>query len=328
MARGDQLARQWTIIQSLQTDLNGKTVSDLAEILECHTRTVYRDLEALQQAGFPIYNDREEGATRWRLLASARLKVPIPFSLTELMALYFSRDLLQILKGTVLSEALESLFQKIHTTLPPETESYLAAFQESVRVGAHPRQSVPTRGAVFEEINRAISARQVLTMEYYTMSRRRSGTRKVAPYRLWFFSGAFYLIAYCCKRAAIRVFAVDRIRSLKPADETFDPPASIDMEALMAASFGVFTGDPVTVRVRFSPRAAGYIQEKIWHRSQRLRPQADGGVIFESEVAGTQEIKHWIMQWGREAEVLAPERLRTEIRDEARAMAACYDKTF
>lgn len=326
MARGEQLARQWIIIQSLQTDSNGKTVSDLASILDCHTRTVYRDLEALQLAGFPIYNDREGKSTRWQLLESARLKGPIPFSLTELMALYFSRDLLQVLRGTVLFEAIETLFHKIQTTLPPETEAYLSAFQQSVRVGSHPRQSAPTQGAVFEEINQAISTHKVLSMEYFTMSRRRSGTRKVAPYRLWFFNGAFYLIAYCYKRTDIRVFAVDRIRSMTPTDEIFDPPASPDMEGLMATSFGVFTGNPVTVRVRFTSRVAGYIQEKIWHHSQRLQPQLDGAVIFESEVAGTQEIKYWIMRWGKEAEVLAPDRLRNEIRDEARAMAAFYDE--
>ena len=54
MARGDQLARQWKIIQSLISSRLGKSVSDLAEDLDCHTRTVYRDLEALQVAGFPL----------------------------------------------------------------------------------------------------------------------------------------------------------------------------------------------------------------------------------------------------------------------------------
>ncbi len=326
MARGEQLARQWTIIQSLQTDLNGKTVSELAGVLDCHTRTVYRDLEALQLAGFPIYTDREEGPARWRLLESARPKVPIPFSLTELMALYFSRDLLQVLKGTVLFEALESLFQKIKTTLPPETIGYLSAFQQSVKVGTQPRQSTPAQGDFFEGINQAISTQTMLLIDYYTMSRRRSGKRKVAPYRLWFFNTAFYLIAYCCQREDIRIFALDRIRSLTPTDEHFSPPPSLDIEDLMAASFGVFTGDPVTVRVKFSAEVAGYIQEKIWHRSQRLRPQTNGAVILECDVSGTQEIKHWIMQWGKEAEVLAPERLRHEMRSETKAMAARYDK--
>lgn len=324
MARGDQLARQWTIIQSLQADLNGKTVSELADILDCHTRTIYRDLEALQLAGFPIYTDREKGATHWRLLETARPKVPIAFSLTELMALYFSRDLLQVLEGTVLHEALESLFRKIQATLPPETEGYLNAFQQSVKVGVHPRLSTPARRSALEDINRAISAQAVLEIEYYTMSRGRRGLRRVAPYRLWFFNGAFYLIAYCYKRRDIRIFAMERIRSMAPTGESFERPESLDMEDLMAASFGIFTGQPVTIRVRFSPRVAGYIREKIWHPSQRLVAEPDGAVIFEAEVAGTQEIKHWIMQWGRQAEVLAPAHLRADIRKEAEAMAANY----
>ena len=324
MARGDQLARQWTIIQSLQADLKGKTVSELADILDCHTRTIYRDLEALQLAGFPIYTDRENSATYWRLLETARPKVPIAFSLTELMALYFSRDLLKVLEGTVLHEALESLFRKIQATLPPETEGYLNAFRHSVKVGVHPRLSTPLRQSTLEDINRAISAQTILEIEYYTMSRGKRGLRRVAPYRLWFFNGAFYLIAYCYKRRDIRIFALERIRSMKPTGDNFERSESLDMEDLMAASFGVFTGQPVTIRVRFSPRVAGYIREKIWHPSQRLVEEADGAVIFEAQVAGTQEIKHWIMQWGRQAEVLAPARLQADIRKEAEAMAASY----
>ena len=327
MARGDQLARQWIIIQNLQTDWNGKTVSELAEILDCHTRTIYRDLEALQLAGFPIYNDRHEGTTRWRLLEAARPQVPIAFSLTELMALYFSRDLLQVLEGTVLHEALESLFRKIHATLPPETDNYLTAFQQSVKVGVHPRHRAPARRSALEDINRAISDQSILEIAYYTMSRGRQGLRRVAPYRLWFFNGAFYLIAYCYKRCDIRVFAIERIRSISATGESFERLESHDTENLMASSFGVFTGQPVTIRVRFSRRVAGYIREKIWHPSQRLTAEAGGAVVFEAEVAGTQEIKHWIMQWGRQAEVLSPERLRDDIRQEAEAMAASYGDT-
>ncbi|MBL0715969.1 MAG: WYL domain-containing protein, partial [Desulfosarcina sp.] len=204
---------------------------------------------------------------------------------------------------------------------------YLPAFQQSAKVGALPRQTAPVHATAFEDINRAIRAQRILEIEYYTMSRGRTGSRKVAPYRLWFFNGAFYLIAHCHKRRDIRIFAMDRIRSITPTENTFNLPESLDMEALMATSFGVFTGEPVTIRVRFAPRVAGYIQEKIWHRSQRLTRQEDGGVIFEAEVAGTQEIKHWIMQWGRQAEVLAPDRLREAIRNEAAAMAANYGAT-
>ena len=58
MARGDQLARQWRIIQTLIASKRGKSVADLVKDENCHLRTVYRDLEALQEAGFPIYQER------------------------------------------------------------------------------------------------------------------------------------------------------------------------------------------------------------------------------------------------------------------------------
>jgi len=67
--------------------------------------------------------------------------------------------------------------------------------------------------------------------------------------------------------------------------------------------------------VWFSPDAAGYIKEKICHDSQEINQQDDGSIIFEAEVAGTDEIKFWIISWGSNAEVLEPESIRDEIPD-------------
>ena len=125
MSRGDQIGRQWSIIQTLISSRMGKTAAELAEELECNPRTIYRDLEALQVAGFPIYTDRIKGRNLWSLLDTVRHEIPIPFSLTELMALYFSRDMLKVFKDTVFYDSLESLFQKIKTTIPPESKKYL-----------------------------------------------------------------------------------------------------------------------------------------------------------------------------------------------------------
>ena len=51
--RGDQLARQWRIIRAIEASPNGLTVTEIAHREETGFRTVYRDLEALQPAGFP-----------------------------------------------------------------------------------------------------------------------------------------------------------------------------------------------------------------------------------------------------------------------------------
>lgn len=96
------------------------------------------------------------------------------------------------------------------------------------------------------------------------------------------------------------------------------------MEDFVRPGFGVFQGEPVKVKVWFHQDVAGYIKEKIWHENHEIEDQGDGSIIFEAEVAGTEEIKFWIMNWGSKAEVLEPESLRDEIRTEAEAMLRKY----
>jgi len=99
MARGDQLSRQWKLIQTLISSRIGKSAADLAVELDINPRTVYRDLEALQAAGFPVYTERVEGKSLWSLLDTVKHHIPIPFSLPELMALYFSSDMMKVFQG-------------------------------------------------------------------------------------------------------------------------------------------------------------------------------------------------------------------------------------
>ena len=328
MARGDQLGRQWKIIQTLLSSVKGKSAPEIAEELGCHPRTVYRDLEALQIAGFPLYTKRDSHKSIWSLLDTAKRHIPIPLSLTELMALYFSRDMMKFLKNTVFYDSLESLFQKIKTTLPPEYITYLNRIEKSLEVGAKPYKPYGAHREIIDRVNEAVVQRRHIEIDYYSMSRKKASRRMIAPYKIWFFDGTFYVIGYCRLRKGVRIFALDRIKKLVETDETFEIPESFDFEAFMKSSFGVFQGAPVTVIVRFAADIAGYISEKIWHESQTIESQVDGSIIFTAEVAGTDEIKFWIMNWGSKAEVIAPETLRNEIRSEAEAMITHYTSSF
>ncbi|MEJ2285095.1 MAG: WYL domain-containing protein [Desulfobacterales bacterium] len=325
MARGDQLARQWKIIQSLISSRQGKSVSDMAQALHCHRRTVYRDLEALQAAGFPVYTDRVEGRNRWSLLDTAKHSIPIPFSLPELMALYFSRGMMKVLKDTVFYDSLESLFDKIKTTLPAEYLQYLGQIENSLEVSAKPYKNYGRILETIDKISDAAINKKQIEIAYYTMSRKSQTRRKIAPYKIWFFDGTFYLIANCGLREDIRIFALDRIKELEITDEPFETPEDFNIDEFMRSSFGVFHGEPVRVRIWFAADIAEYIGEKVWHDSQRLEPQKDGSIIFEAEVAGIEEIKYWVLKWGAKARVLAPGSLREETRREVESMLANYE---
>jgi predicted DNA-binding transcriptional regulator YafY len=325
MARGDQLSRQWKIIQTLMAATRGRSAAELADEHGCHSRTAYRDLEALQQAGFPLYTDKDDHRTLWSILESGKRHLPIPFNLTELMALYFSRNmLLKLLEGTALSESLDALFQKVKATLPPEYLNYLGKMGHSLEVGVKARKPYHRFQHTLTRVQEAVQNRRYIKIRYFTMSRRKMSQRRVAPYKVWFYDETFYLIGHCCQRNAIRLFAIERIEGIEALDDVFEIPEGFDAEAYMHASFGVFQGDPVTITVRFAPGAAGYIQEKIWHPTQKISPQPDGGLLFQAEVAGLEEIKWWVLRWGAGAQVISPPELRQMVSREVDAMAAAY----
>jgi predicted DNA-binding transcriptional regulator YafY len=325
MARGDQLGRQWHIIQTLIVARTGKSVADLANELDCHPRTVYRDLEALEAAGFPVYTEKKSGRNYWYILDAAKQHIPVPFSQPELIALYFSRHLLQTGKDSVYAEALDSLFRKVKTTLAPRYGAYLEQIEESLAVVPRPAKSTPPPDPLFEKISAAIVGRHKLEIDYFTMSRRSRSRRLVAPFKLLFSEETFYLIAFCDQRQAVRTFALDRIEECTNTELTFDPPDGDELAEMIETSFGVFQGAPSKVKIHFSPSVAGYIEEKIWHHSQVTERQADGGLLFTAVVAGLEEIKHWVLRWGAAAEVIEPPDLRTAVAAEARRMTTRYE---
>ena len=325
MPRGDQLGRQWIIIQTIAVSHNGKTVAELADELGCNPRTVYRDLEALQVAGVPIYNEKIDGKNLWLIIETYKHQIPIPFSLPELLALYFSRDLVKALQSTMFHDSLESLFRKIKTTLPPESEKFLKNIQQVLHVSQGQHKEYGKYKEIISRVNDAAVKSRTIKIVYYTMSRKEETRRKVDPYKIWYFDGSFYLVGLCHMRRDIRTFALERIKLLTVTKEEFNVPDDFSIEELMRGAFGVIRGKPEKVRVFFDSCVAGYIEEKIWHESQIIHKQDDGSVMFEADVAVTDELKSWILGWGANAEVFGPQSLIDELKEETLRMFEKYN---
>jgi predicted DNA-binding transcriptional regulator YafY len=326
MARGEQLSRQWKMIHTLLASRLGKSASELAEELGCTRRTVYRDLEALQAGGFPIATETRDNRSYWTVLNAGRQQVPMAFSTAELMALYFGKEMLQTYRGTVFYDAIASLISKIKATLPPGYIDFLDRLQNRVDAGPAPRKDYTRFGPLIADLNTAILDEKKIDMAYFSMGSRKKTRRTVHPYRLRHVEDTLYLIGYCELRKQVRTFAVDRIENVTVTGEGFCLPEDFDLQGFLEDSFGIFQGPPETVKIRFSRKVAGYIRERIWHKSQQLTDADDGAVIFTATVAGIEEISHWVLRWGAEARVLAPEALRRIVARHAAAMAEYYRK--
>lgn len=128
--RGDRLARQWRIIQLLTHSRSGLGAAEIAKQLDEPVRSIYRDLEALQKAGFPFYTSRDGRHSRWKVMEGYELKMAVPFALEELKVLEVARYLVRCLSRGTLGAAMDTLTGKIHAALPPGLSEKLAGFQE------------------------------------------------------------------------------------------------------------------------------------------------------------------------------------------------------
>src|SRR5476649_1099914 len=113
MPRNAEVIRQWTILREIEQARGaGVTIDELASQCGVTTRTIRRDLQALEEAGFPLYDDKthDDGRTRWRVNGQAFKGLAAGLTLSELCALHFSRTLVESLSATPFRDDVETAF--------------------------------------------------------------------------------------------------------------------------------------------------------------------------------------------------------------------------
>ena len=326
MPRNQEVIRQWKVLHALESSRHGSTIAALATELAVTTRTIRRDLAALQEAGFPLFDDRDEesGGVRWRLGGQLLKGLETRFSLQELCALYLSRNLLEAVAPTPFQRDLGLALGRLEKLLSPRLRTFLDRLPGvlTAKPGPRARKGGSSDGLV-ERLLEAILHYRVATMRYNSVS---SGVVKdylMHPYRMAFAQGGLYLLAYVPAYEDIRTFAVDRIVSVSLDKQTFAPKERIG-DDVFANSLGVNTGPGAEVEIAFESRVAPYVRARVWHASQQLRAGADGGLVLSMNVCHDWALRSWILSWGPFARVLAPAALAEQLHSDLQAAADRY----
>ena len=311
-------ARLRWIERKLYNNPQGLRVVDIAAATGMDRRTIYRDIESLDDMGVPIWQiDGKFGINREDYLSTVRL------NLNQTIALFFAARLLAHHSDENNPHVVAAL-EKIASSLPDET---IARHLSSVAAQIEERPTRREYIAVLEIFTRAWADRRMVRFLYWATGRDEPEERTVAPYVLEVsrFEPASYVIGYDPLRDAMRTFKLERVQRAEMLDETYEIPADYDPYALLADSWGIMDESRTDeVRLRFSPAVARRVKESVWHRSQRVADNPDGGCDLTLRVSGTREIRSWILSWGADVEVLAPDALREEIADHARRITAMY----
>lgn len=319
------LLRQWTLLRTLCARSCGSTVKELIEELGASEKTVRRDLEAFQKVGFPLQEHvGPHGRKAW-FLHSAADSPGLSFTFDEAIALYLGRRLLEPLAGTVFWDAAQRAFKKIRATLGVEALRYVERFGQVFYQTMTGAGDYSKKAEIIDELMVGIEDKRAVFLTYQSLQATEPTTYDVYPLGLSYHRGSLYLVGWAPDHKEIRHWKVDRIEAAEATEVRFNRPGDFDLHEHFAKSFGVFHGDgDVHVKVRFSKAVARYVSESKWHESQRLTPQKDGSVLAEFDLDGTEEIKRWILSFGKHATVEAPERLRSDIGEELSAAQQGY----
>lgn len=328
--RNAEVIRQWSILRDLEASRR-VTIDDLAQRSGVSTRTIRRDLEALQSAGFPLFDEVHDGKKYWTLEQKAFRRLDdTGFTLAELTAIYFSRSLVECLAATPFQRDVRSAFDKLAAALTPGMRQFLDRLPLVIQAKAEPgtqslmddpstpatasRQSAPRSARVAQLLDATLNHRRAV-MRYHSFSSNREKDYVIEPYRLVFAQGGFYVVAYVEEYKELRTFAVERIQALSITEERFEP-VDLPVDAF-ANSMGVNQGAPERIEIVFEPRIARYVKERVWHSSQRIEETVDGKLSMTLEVCNDFALRSWILGFGPLARVVSPPELMRQIQEEA-----------
>jgi len=315
--RNAEVIRQWKILKRVEAARH-TTSQQLADEHGVTERTIRRDIEALQEAGFPLYDERVDGRKIWRLVEGYKQRLTQTFTLAELAALYFGKNLLSFLGGAPFAQDLESAFAKIREALPAKSLPYLARIQDLFSARPDPSKDYSKKQDVIAALIDATLHQRQIRIAYFSFNSKKTKSYTLDPYRVVYYHGGLYLYAHAHEYAEVRTFAVERIERIEVLELSFEAPKDFSVSEYARGAFGIAGGKAEEIEIAFDASMAGYIRERVWHESQALEDRPDGSIVLRMSVAPGFELVSWIKGFLPHARVLRPASLREQIAHDLR----------
>lgn len=283
------------------------TAKDLAERFEVSVRTIYRDVDTLSAAGIPIYASQGKGGG------------------IALLDEY-------ILDKSVLSEKEQNeiLFalQSLTVTRNPETDQVLlklsSLFHKDqvnwIEVDFSSWGSGASQKCQFSALRNAILNRRIIIFEYFNASGEKS-IRKVEPRKLVFKVNAWYLQGFCLGKQAYRTFKISRMTDLQITPEIFavrSPDGAPEDEQVQRSE------KRVRVQLRIAPRGAYRVYDEF--DEKEIAKNQDGSFTVTATLPETEWLFNYLLSFGDNAEVVAPQNIREKVRKKLEALLEKYQK--
>jgi predicted DNA-binding transcriptional regulator YafY len=212
-----RLSRLTAILLKLQTKAYVR-VDELAAQHGVSKRTIYRDLNSLEQAGVPLTQKERKG---YAIMEGYNIP-PVMFTEAEANAIIFGEKLIERTKDESLIKEFHKAVDKIKSVLR-NSEKQKADFLANRTIIGRNWKAERTSNFL-SEIQKALTNFRVLKIDYQKEGATETTSRAVEPFAIYHNPAEnWVLIAWCRWRKAFRNFRVDRIQKLHMQTETFSP---------------------------------------------------------------------------------------------------------
>lgn len=336
---------KWDRLQQIERLLldhpEGLSRTEIAHRLGVNRSTIGRDVTHISH-NVPIFedDDRKLHIDRRGYLTTIRL------TMFELEALHLAARLFaRVMKFPFphASAALRKLADAQGRVSPRLADRIRETADEIERFPAQAAAHAGEYRTVVEQLGTAITENRPVRIGYYSRQRRADTEYRIFPLTLepHHEGRAVHLLAWHLSPREhdsgsndtgtdrFRTFKIERIRAIIPEDPD---PAILDVipqeeiARRLARAWSIWTTDrdPETVQLRFSPAVTDRVTETLWHGSQTLTPEPEGSVVWRGAVTAPREMYPWIRGWGPDVEVLEPQWLREEHRQDFEKGTALY----
>lgn len=308
MNRTDRLL---AIVLELQAH-GHRRAEDLAATFETSKRTIYRDIQALSEAGVPIVAVPGQGYS----LMDGYFLPPLSFSVDEATMLLLGADVMQQHFDEDYGTASHWASSKIAGALPPEVRENVEMVRDSIHFFVSTADAEP-------EIERlrvlrvAILRRQTVSFSYQARGKTEVAFREADPYRLVSHNSTWYLSAYCHLRETMLTFRLSRIEGLALTSKRFERQKALAEQAVLGARLE--ETHTTTVCILFHHDAARMLREERLFFVDVLEETPEG-IFVTLRVRHLHDILYWVMRWGRHIIAIEPDELRQMVIEEAQLM--------
>ena len=277
------------------------TAPELAKRFEVSRRTINRDIEDICRAGIPLVTTQGYGGG---ISIADGYKVDHALLTQEELQMLFSG-----LKG------LDSVSERPYSTRLVEKLSGKAidvADTMVIDLASHYQKSLAQKIGVIRD---AIQNRRHISFRYYY--EKGESQRTIEPYRLIFKWSAWYVWGCCLQRQDFRLFKLNRLWNLETSTNIFAPrelpPLELDQ---------YFSENRIHLKALFEKGQKYRLIEEYGPDCFQSSPE--DSLLFERDFVSYSNMREWVLSFGSQVEVLEPEQLRADLRQQAEKILDKY----